>query len=526
MNDNAASRPGTDGPGPRPAPAVVAAGISKYYPGVVALEDVSLEIPPGQIHGLVGENGAGKSTLMKVVAGAIRPEAGTVSIGGIAVEPGDPRATADAGLAMIYQELTVVPGLSAAANLRLGSWPNRAGVLDRKAMRQDFRQLATEFGVDVAPETLAGRLSVAQQQRLEIMRAVAGRRHVVVMDEPTASLGPADRKHLHQVVLRLKERGTAVVYISHDLDEVLHLCDTVSVMREGRLIQTAAAAQWDTGTLVAAMLGRSHSTSGVARSAKSGGEVMHVRRLRSGALQVDELSVRRGEILGIAGLVGSGRTELLRALAGADRVQVGIMEVDGAVVRWPRSVRAALRLGVALAPEDRKGEGLVLGQPASSNVMLPRLRRARRHLNVTAASLMSAADPPARKVGFDADRLHQPAGTFSGGNQQKVLLARWVGAHPRVLLLDEPTRGIDIGAKAEVFATMRALADDGLAVVFVSSETEEVVRNADRVLVMSRGRIVADLGTAPDLDDVLRAAFGQSTVAAAPGGPASERASA
>jgi ABC-type sugar transport system ATPase subunit len=489
-----------------PAAAIEVRGAVKEYPGVRALAGVDLEVHAGEVHGLVGANGAGKSTLMKLVAGAIRPTAGTVRILGREIPPGDPRAAAEAGLAMIYQELTVIPEMSAVANVLLGRWPTRFGTLSSAAALARYDEAARAMQVEIPPGAVAGRLSTAQQQLLEVMRALAAERRVIVMDEPTASLGHAERATLGDVIRRLRERGHAIVLISHDLEEVLALADRITVMREGRIVADGAAGAWDHARLVEAMVGAVPPAP--QRRARAAGEVvLSVRDLVATGVRLQQLELRAGEVLGIGGLVGSGRTELLRALAGAAPEVRGEVEVDGRRRRLPRTVAAALRLGVALAPEDRKGQGLVLGRSAAANVVLGGPAGARRWGLVSPARMARAAAPAVTAVGFDPARLNEPAGSFSGGNQQKLVLARWLYRRPRVLLLDEPTRGIDVGAKAEVFATMRRLADDGVAVVFVSSELEEVVEHADRTLVLAKGEPVAELAAGATVEDILAAAF-------------------
>ena len=491
--------------------ALVARNISKAYPGVVALDDVSFTVGSGEVHALVGENGAGKSTLMKVVSGATAQDSGSAEICGTAVAPGDTRGAADAGLAMIYQELTIVPEMSAAANVFLGKAPHRFGVLRRSEMRRRFAELASQVGIELDPDLPAGQLPAPKQRLLEIMRALAQEKMLVIMDEPSASLGQDDREHLQAVVRRLRSMGRAIVYISHDLDEVLDLADHVTVMREGRIIQTAPVADWTKRTLVAAMLGR--SVDALTRREGHGTQqrvLLEVEGLSaaSGSVTVDSLTVKAGEIVGIGGLVGAGRSEFLMALAGADSTARGSLLLDGTAHRWPRSVPAALDIGIALVPEERQRQGLCLGLPAHINVLLADLSRAARGGRFSPGLAQQAAAGPARAMGFNPTRLTQAAGTLSGGNQQKLLLARWLHRRPKVLMLDEPTRGIDLGAKEEIFAAIRALADEGMGILLVSSDLEEVALHSDRVAVMARGHIVATLDSPVTVKDILETAFG------------------
>ncbi len=489
--------------------------VSKAYPGVAALVNVSVQFYAGEVHALVGENGAGKSTLMKVVGGAVAQDSGKVSIAGRLVPPGQPAASASAGFAMIYQELTTAPDMSAARNVFLGNLPQRFGVIDRRQMRERFAELAREVGVDFAPDLPAGQLSVAGQQLLEVMRALAEDRQVVVFDEPTACLGPGDRAHLHEVVRRLRARERAVIYISHDLEEVLTLSDRITVMREGQIVRTGETTKWTKATLVRSMLGRSIADPLPRRRTDPVGAVplFQVRNVTAanGQVQVRELSLHAGEILGIGGLVGSGRTELLKALSGADPSSRGDLSLDGASRRWPRSVTQGLGYGIAMVPEDRKRDGLCLTQPAFFNILLGDLAAPARYGWFGPRHALAASAGPAAAAGFDSARLRHLAGSLSGGNQQKLLLARWMHRRPRILVLDEPTRGIDIGAKRAVFTTIRQLAEAGMAVIMVSSDLEEIVAHADRILVLARGRLVSELPSPTTVEAILGHAFGVST---------------
>ena len=463
-------------------------GLSKTFPGVRALKDVDFELRPGEIHGLVGQNGAGKSTLIKILTGAYEADSGTVEIFGHRLGHG-PRAQARAGIAAIYQELTIVPEMSAAANVFLGRPLRRGPFLDTRAMERRFRALCAEFDVSIAPGARAGSLSVANQQMLEIMRALEAEHRILIMDEPTASLGPHEREKLYETVRRLRDGGTAIIYITHDLDEVLMLCDRVSVMRDGALVASDAAVGWTKETLVGAMLGVAVARAQPREPNEGVEEVLRVEGLSVPGLVHDvSFGLRKGEILGIAGLVGAGRTEILRSLAGCQPGASGRLYLDGAARPLPPNVRAALALGIALAPEDRKVEGLVLSQSGHVNVTLTDLGKVARGPFLRFDKRRREAEAIARSLAFDPARLGAPTRTLSGGNQQKLVVGKWLHRPPRVLLMDEPTRGIDVGAKAEMFAVMRRLAREGMSVILVSSEIEEVLDNADRVLVLAKGR--------------------------------------
>jgi ABC-type sugar transport system ATPase subunit len=371
----------------------------------------------------------------------------------------------------------------------LGRPLRRGPFLDNRAMEARFRALAAELDVAIAPRARAGSLSVANRQMLEIMRALMAEHRILIMDEPTASLGPHEREKLYETVRRLRAAGTAVIYISHDLDEVLKLCDRISVMRDGALVACQSASAWSKESLVGAMLGMA-----VRKSAAHTVDIGTEELLRVEALSVPGLvhdlsfSLGKGEILGIAGLVGAGRTEILRSLAGCQPGATGRLFIDGKAAPLPRSVRRALALGIALAPEDRKAQGLVLSQNGIVNVTLADMDKIARGPFLRFDKRKSDAETIAGALGFDPKRLGVLTGNLSGGNQQKLVVGKWLHRPPRVLLMDEPTRGIDVGAKAEMFAVMRGLTRKGLSVIMVSSELEEVLDNADRILVLAKGR--------------------------------------
>jgi ribose transport system ATP-binding protein len=488
--------------------ALRAQGIHKTFPGVRALHDVDFDLRAGEVHGLVGQNGAGKSTLVKIITGAYAADAGLVEAFG-QVRHADPRARRRAGIAAIYQEPTIVPEMSAAANVFLGRPQRRGPFVSRSDTRRAFRQLTRRLGLTIDPDARAASLSVAHQQMLEIMRALAADHRILIMDEPTASLGPAERERLYETVRRLREEEVATIYVSHNLDEVLALCDRVSVMRDGELVATEPVERWTKESLVTAMLGHVRLEPPPQRRTIGEEEVLRVEGLSvPGILRDISFSLRRGEILGLAGLVGSGRTELLRALAGADADADGRLFVRGQERPWPRTVRSALALGIALVPEERKSQGLVLSLSAAANVALTDMQtvasgpvvRERRRLERAAAMM--------RPLAFDASRLREPAGSFSGGNQQKLVVGKWLHRRPAVLLMDEFTRGIDVGAKAEMLAVVTRLAAEGMSIVIVSSELEELIEGADRVLVLARGRLIGELGRADaSVERILRLVF-------------------
>jgi ABC-type sugar transport system ATPase subunit len=469
---------------------LVLEGIEKAYPGVRALRGVSLTVGPGEVHALVGENGAGKSTLIKVLAGAVAADAGTVSLNGRLIPPGDPAAARDAGVAVIYQEFSLVPGLSAAANVFLGrerTWLNHRDEHDRAA------ELFEKIGIAVDPSAPARVLSVAQQQAVEIAKALAASARVLVMDEPTAALTPHDAARLLGVVRELKRQGIGVIYVSHRLDEVYAVADRITVLRDGQHVGTHQAGELTRDRLIELMVGRRIDQEFPKREARVGEPRLVVKDLRRGdAVKGVSFQVRRGEVLGLTGLIGSGRTETARLIFGADRRDGGTVVLDGRELPIS-SPRDAIRAGIVLLTEDRKGQGLILAHSVRDNFALPNLglwsrlgfvdrRRERVTFGRAAEGLRIKVADPGR-----------PAATLSGGNQQKVVLAKWLERDCEVVIFDEPTRGIDVGAKLEIYQLVNRLAGQGKAVLMISSELPEVLGMADRILVMHGGRVTAEV---------------------------------
>jgi rhamnose transport system ATP-binding protein len=485
-------------------PAVTCAGLSRTFGATTALSDVTLEIKRGTIHALVGENGAGKSTCLGIIAGRIPPTSGEVRIFGEGFSYGRPRAAQSLGVAAVYQELTVIPQLKSQVNAFLSQPMGRGGWLSPKAMRRRYVETCERLGIPPAPDVPAGELPVAAQQLIEIVRAVSADARLILLDEPTTALAVHERDALFAVVHSLREQGVTIVFVSHNLDEVLENADQVTVFREGRLVADRPASDWTKVDLVGAMLGahaaRELSDAELGRrpagsaqlvAPELGGVLLEVDSLNlAGRLEDVGLELRAGEILGIAGLMGSGRTSLVRSLAGAEPDAVGHMQVAGRPVVWPRRPRAAQRLGIALIPEDRKTQGLALGMSSADNVALPDFGRSGRFGFVSPRRILHRVTPLLRTAGVDAAKLTATARTLSGGNQQKLLFARAGYQEPRILLCDEPTRGVDIGAKTDLLNEIRRLArDQGLGVILVSSELEEVVGFSDRVLVLAGGRV-------------------------------------
>ncbi len=469
-------------------------GISKRFPGVMALDGVDFAVHAGRVHALVGENGAGKSTLLKIVAGAERPDAGTMEVDGRRVAFDAPRDALRAGITVIYQELSLVPALGADANIFLGMEPGRRGLLDLAAERRRAGDALRSLGADFDPTTPTRDLSVAQQQLVELARALARDARLIALDEPTAALSHPETEQLFARVRELCARGIGVVFVSHRLEEVRRIADEITVLRDGRRVFSGAANAVDDAALIRHMVGRDVEYARVPPAvAAPGATLLEARRItRHRAFKDVSLVLRRGEIVGLAGLVGAGRTEVARCLAGADPLDAGAMLLGGSAYR-PSSPREAIARGVVYLPEDRKTQGLVLGMRVRENVTLPTLARYSRGGIIRSAAERTAAAGQARAVALRPPDIERETGTLSGGNQQKIVLAKWLLAEADVLLFDEPTRGVDIATKTELHRVIRSLADAGKAVVVISSELPEVLALADRIVVMREGGLAGEL---------------------------------
>jgi rhamnose transport system ATP-binding protein len=476
------------------APALQLSGVSKRFGAVQALDGVDLELADGRVHALVGENGAGKSTLVKIIAGVHQPDAGSLRLGGLDVQlrgPADARAH---GIAVIHQEPSLFPDLDVAENVFMGHTPTDSfGRVDWHGMYAEARRLFESEGVSLDVAAPVRGLSVADQQLIEIAKALSQRAHILVMDEPTASLSAREVERLFAIVRQMRERGVAVLFVSHRLEEIFALSDDVTVLRDGRLVITAPASHLTVADTIGHMVGRRVDTLYPKETAGAGGVVLEVAGLsRAGAFHDIGFLLRRGEILGFAGLVGAGRTEVARVLFGIDRPDAGQIRVGGRLVHID-SPAQALQNGIAYLPEDRREHGLILNFSVASNISLPILRRLSRGLVLDRNRERDLAEQYVQQLLIRAAGVDQPAGALSGGNQQKVVLAKWLAVAPSILILDEPTRGIDIGAKAEVHRIMSHLAAQGMAIMLISSELPEILAMADRILIMHEGRITAEL---------------------------------
>ncbi|MGB1891889.1 MAG: sugar ABC transporter ATP-binding protein [Candidatus Latescibacterota bacterium] len=472
-----------------------ARGIGKSFPGVRALHSVDLHVDRGEVLALIGENGAGKSTLMKILAGIQLPDEGEISVEGKPVSIDSPRRATELGIALIHQELNLCDNLSVAANIFLGREAHRRGIMDLPAIERGAREALEQIGLDVDPSTPLSTLSIAQQQMVEIAKALSTRARIIVMDEPTSSLTNEEATALFSVIGELRQRGVSIIYISHRLGEISALADRVCVLRDGENAGQLLRDEIDRERMVALMVGRDVDQF-YARTVHAPGEV---------ALKVDHLivpawpqhalsfSIRYGEIVGIAGLVGAGRTELLQVLFGIEPALGGTMNVGGQHLS-PRTPRDAIRAGLSLLPEDRKLQGLVTEMSIRHNIGLPGLRtHARRGAFIDLAREASDSEQAVKQLSIRTPDIDQQTRHLSGGNQQKVVLGKWLALSPNVLLLDEPTRGVDVGAKEEIYRLMEQLAGEGVAIVFASSEMEEILGMADRALVMHEGRITGQL---------------------------------
>jgi ABC-type sugar transport system ATPase subunit len=500
--------------------AVELQGISKRYGNVLAVDGVSLSIARGTVHALVGANGAGKSTVGRMIAGAITVGEGRILVGGELVSLGSPREALEHGVALIAQELALAPDMTVLENVYLGVEDRTASIIDRGALQKRFGELLASSGFQVPRDARVRSLSIADQQKVEILRALSRGASVIVMDEPTSSLTRDESQRLHALIRDLRAQGITIVYVSHFLDEVLALADDITILRNGKLIRTGPAAKETEASLVTGMLGHEADADYPRRRpAKTSGPVLQVDGLhRTGVLHDISFAVGAGEIVGLAGLVGSGRSELARAIFGADPIDGGTVTLDGARLET-LSPHASFARGIAMLPESRKEQGLLLEQSIATNTTLPFLGTARR---VARFGWLSKRNEREDVRGLLADLAVKPASpralvkTMSGGNQQKVLFGKCLFREPRILILDEPTRGVDVGARRAIHELIGGLASRGVGIVLISSDLEEVLGLAHRVLVMRRGAIVAEFGANPSIDAVMEAAFGVVPAGVAP----------
>ena len=486
----------------RVTPLLVAEDVHKRYGGVHALRGAHLDVRSGEVHALVGENGAGKSTIINILAGAVRRDEGRVTLDGRVVDFGSPAESQAAGIAVIHQELATLPTMGVAENVWMGRMPTkgRGWWLDRRTMEARTRALLDLVGLDADPRALMRDLSLSQQQLVEIAKALGAGARLVIMDEPTASLTEHEAARLHALTRRLREQGTAVLFVSHRIAEVFAIADRITVFRDGSHVATLSPNDTSPEAVVALMVGRAMSIDIVAVAVTDDAPVvLEVRDLsrrvpigRGPSLQHISFTVRRGEIVGLAGLVGAGRSELARAILGEDSFDSGEVLIEGRRVRFD-SPAEALRAGVAMVPEDRKGLGLFLEHPVRSNMSMAVLPRLRARGMISRRAERALAQDYVARLRVNTPDIETPVRSLSGGNQQKTMLARWLATKPRLLMLDEPTHGVDVGAQAEIHELIRGLAREGIAILLISSELPEVLALSARILVMREGRVEATL---------------------------------
>jgi rhamnose transport system ATP-binding protein len=502
--------------------------VTKSFGAVAAVQGVSFPLYGGEAHALVGENGAGKSTIVKMLAGVHRPDTGTLRVHGTDVEFTGPADAKAAGIAVIYQEPTLFPDLSVAENIAMGNQPlTRLRQIDRKAMQATAERLFRRLGVHIDPTRPARGLSIADQQLVEIAKALnlpaaetpgkdptTSEARILIMDEPTAALSAVEVERLFAVVRSLRDEGAAILFISHRFEEITALCERITIMRDGKHVTTEPIAGLSVDDMIRRMVGRDLSALFPKQTVEPGEVLLEVDGLgREGVFRDISFSVRAGEIVALAGLVGAGRSEVMQAVFGVDPYDTGTVKVGGKRLK-PGSPRAAMAAGMALVPEDRRQQGLVMELSIERNVTLPRARKLARFGLLVGGTERRAAATWTQRLQTKLGRLSDAVGTLSGGNQQKVVLAKWLSTGPRLLIVDEPTRGIDVGTKAEVHRLMSSLAADGLAVVMVSSELPEVLGMADRVIVLREGRVAAELSRAEATEEsVMYAAMGQEAAA-------------
>lgn len=488
-------------------------GITKTFPGVVALDNVTFQCKAGEVHAVVGENGAGKSTLMNLLAGVYQPDAGEIIIAGQTVRMTSPHNAQDLGVSMIYQELNLLPDMSVAENVFLGRESRRRfGLLNDVELEGKARDVLRRLGVDIDPRTRLGSLSMPQQQMVEIAKALSLNAQVVIMDEPSAALGVKDLEYVFKIIRALKQQGVSVIYISHRIAEIFEIADRVTVFKDGQVVGTEVVAEIDRPTLVRMMIGRSFSETFPARGGEPGEEVLRVEEMNVGKelIQIN-MVVRAGEIVGLSGLVGAGRTELAQSIFGTRKIDSGSIFVRGELANL-RSPRHAMRHRMGYLTEDRNAEGLVLGQNVIQNAALPSLKQRQRWGVVDRGQEQAVVESVTNDLRLRAPNLNADVENLSGGNRQKVVLAKWLISGPELLIFDEPTRGIDVGAKAEIWGLMRQLANQGKALLMISSELPEIVGMSDRIYVMHQGSIVGEVEgiSATEEEVMMLATYGQN----------------
>ncbi len=484
--------------------------VSKAFPGVQAVRNVSLEAYSHQILALVGENGAGKSTLMNIINGVVQPDSGSILLDGAEVRIDSPRRAQALGITMIHQELALIPELTVGQNMFLGREPSRGGWIDWNELYRQTQQVLDRLGIALSARAKIAELSIAEQQLVEIARALSYQARLIALDEPTSSLTDRETEILFRLVRQLRAEGVALIYISHRMEEIFALADRIAVMRDGELITAGPTSEFTPQRVVQLMVGRELQPSASQPAQPRGEPILRATNLAAGkAVRGVSFTLHRGEIVGMAGLVGAGRTNVARLLFGADRLDQGEIWFEGKPIAI-RSPRDAIRLGIGLVTEDRKAQGLFLKQSVRNNAGAGLLERLSRFGFVNFRALTQQVSDLTVRLRVRTPSLNQQVRNLSGGNQQKVIIARWLALQPKVLILDEPTRGVDVGAKADIHALIRELAAQGMAILMISSELPEILAVSDRILVMREGRITAELNRAEATQDrIMQAAVGQ-----------------
>ena len=486
--------------------------ITKIFPGVKALDGVSFDIREGEVHSLCGENGAGKSTLIKVMTGAHQADGGEYLIDGKPVHIKNTQEAIEMGISCVYQELSIAQQLDVAKNLFIGNLPMKGGLVDHKTLYQKTSEILKELGMDISPKTIAGDLSVGQQQMLEIGRALTRNARLIIMDEPTSSLSEAETETLFKVIHQLTEKNIAVVYISHHLDEVMYLSDRITVIRDGKNIISRDKDDITEEELITNMIGRPLDKQYPEKTGREQGDVvLEVENLTGEKFRNVSFQVRKGEVLGFFGLVGAGRSEIMRAVFGVDKYQSGSVTLDGAKLRGGDPA-AAIDAGIGFCTEDRKKEGLALKLAILLNMTLVKLPFLSKIGWIQRKAQKTAADEFMQSISIKAPSVNQLVGNLSGGNQQKVVVAKWLMMHPKVLIVDEPTRGIDVGSKAEIYDIINRLSKEGIGIIVVSSEIEEIMGICDSVVTIYEGNQTAQLEITPELtrEEIMAYALGKT----------------
>ena len=466
--------------------------ISKLYPGVVALDDMNMEFREGEVHAIVGENGAGKSTMIKTISGAIEPSRGTIEICGETFDKLTPKLSRQKGVAVIYQEFTLVPVLSAAENIFMGEYMLKGMVLDRKAMEEKAKELFERLHVRIDPKVKVADLTTGFQQIVEIAKAISKDAKILIMDEPSAPLTITEVEAMYEIVDRLKAEGVTILYISHRMEEIFRLSDRVTVIRDGKYITTVNTADTNKQELIRLMVGRELNESYPVRKKPAGETIMKLDKLSGNGIKDISFEIKKGEVLGLGGLVGAGRTELAQLIFGSERITSGKIIYKGKSFR-PKNCREAIENNIAMIPEDRKRHGVVLEMSIRENTTMPCLKHISKYSVIKSAKENEVTEKYEKILRIKTPTIEQLVKNLSGGNQQKVVLAKWLARDPDIIIFDEPTRGIDVGAKQEIYEVMNELANQGKAIVMISSDMEELIGMSDRIIVLCKGRMAGTL---------------------------------